>query len=747
MVSSTVADTRLGATPIAGDFGQAVPSVTVTGPSGAASTNPFNVTWTYDSPVARAQAKYRVRILAQDGSTVIYDSSIVDGAGTTAATTVILSSGSSYFAAVAAFDGFDWSAEDTLGFIYDGDDLEDVVPLATVGTIHEIGINGRGYMLYDHPDKPEMRYTRRVIPLESPRQATGDTPFSEAIDRYTMIGFSEWADGAGQRFYKRANSSDSAYYTSSGINPFTPGELRLLPATALYGADSYAFSKAVVASGKLFITTADGKLSAYDDPSDVTPTEFTITGAAAATDLASDGTYWYHVDGANIYRNNTGADPAGAWSIVDAKIIEWCTDRIAIARIGTGSTPNIIETLNYTTGAVSGPATGPAGYTFDPETDIRSITSGDGWMWWAAARFDKSVIYGQQLGSTDSFITALDLPAGQDVQSIGYYLGNVFVRAREQVDGTARKVIIYRCVASEGRLTPTKVLEISDAAVDHSYGDFAGDDRFVYFSWRAMNTVSGIGCIDLATGGYTKWLEAPANTGIVRSIVQWYGRTLFTIDGYGAVLEQVAVGAGDKTVATGSLTTSISDLNTGQRKGFGPVSATFDPLPTGSTITVAYSLDAGNSFTTLTPSVTAAGQKTASWDLDVESDSIMLRVTLTHTSTTTPVLRSLLVKARPMGLGDQILTVPINCADQVSGLNGSPIADQCGPGRGSRRLRVLEALSQTRVVVQDVDWRDTQTTYIFDVVAVEALRVGVMNRARAKQSNSWIATVTMRRQM
>lgn len=746
MASTTVAVTRLGAVTVAGDFARADPSCTVTAPSGTASTSPFNVTWTYSSPVSRAQTYYRVRILGQDGSTVIYDSANVAGSGTTAATTVVLSSGSSYFAAVRVYDGFDWSAEATLAFTYDGNDLSDVVPLPTVGRVHEVGINGVGYMLADHPDKPDLRYTRRVIPLDAQRQANGDTPFSEAIERYTLIGHSDWEYGAGQRFYKRHDSTDEAYYTSTGINPFTSGELRLLPGTSLYHSDSYATSKAVVASGKLYVTSAAGALSAYDDPTDSTPTEFTITGAGTVTDLASDGTYWYHCDGANIYRNNAAADVA-AWSTVDAKIIEWCTDRIAIARIGTGSTPNIIETLNYSTGAVSGPATGPAGYTFDPETDIRSITSGDGWMWWAAARYDKSIIYGQQLGSADSYITALDLPAGQDVQSIGYYLGNVFVRARELVDGTARKVIIYRCVATDGRLTPTKVLELDGASVDHSFGDFAGDDRFVYFSWRAMNTYSGIGCIDLSTGGYAKWLEAPANTGIVRSIVQWYGRTVFTIDGYGAVLEDVADGADDNTVATGTLTTSISDLNTGQRKGFGPVSATFDPLPTGATIVVAYSLDAGTSFTTLTPSVTAAGQKTATWDLDVESDSVMLRVTLTHTTTTTPVLRSLLVRAHPMGLGDQILTLPINCADQVVGLNGSPIADQCGPGKGSQRLRTLEALAQSRVVVQDVDWADTDTTYIYDVVAIEAVRVGTMSKQRAKQSNSWIANVTMRRRV
>lgn len=741
---TTIGVPRLGAGTLAGDFARAVPSCTVTAPSGTVDAYPFDVTWTYSSPVSRAQDSYRIRLLSTDGTTVVYDTGILAGATTTESLSVVLSSGSSYLVAVSVYDGFDWSAEATSTILYDGDSIEDIPDLATVGTVYEVAINGVGYMLADHPDK-ETRYERRVIPLDTQRLAVGDTPFSEAIDRYAFLGFTDWSAGVGQRFYKRSDSLDNGFHTSSGVNPFTPGELRLLPSTTLHCSDSYAFSKAVVASGKLYVTTGSGELSAYDDPTDTGATTFSITGAGTPLDLASDGTFWYFTDGSNVYRNNTAAD-ASAWSTVDARVIEWCSDRVVVAyKTGSSTVPNALATLGYATGLVTGPASGSNPFTFEEETDIRSITSGDGWVWWAAARYDKSYVFGWQLGSTDSYITALELPAGQDVRSVGYYQGNVFVRCRELTTTSVSKAIIYRCATSSGALTPDKVVELSSTTVDHADGDFAGDDRFVYFSWRGMNNYSGVGCIDLATGGYAKWLEAPANTGFVRSIVQWYGRTVFTVDGYGAVMESAAAGGNDNSVATGELVSSIADLNTGLRKGFGPVSATFDPLPDGATITVAYSLDAGTSYTTLSPSVTAAGQKSAEWDLSVESDSIMLKVTLTHDSTTTPVLRSLLVRAHPLGIADQVLIIPVNCADTITGLNNRALKG--GFGTGSQMARLLESLAQTRVKVQDVDYQITGASYIYDLVAVDSRRVGVQSQHNGKQSNAFVTTLTMRRRL
>lgn len=742
---STLGTGRIGATPLAGAFARAVPTVTVTAPTGTVTAVPFTVSWTYTSPVGRAQTRYRIRILSQDGTISLFDTAIVNSAATSASITFQLSSGSVYTVAVSAADPYDWSAEATSTIFYDGGEGA-VSVLDSVGTIYEIAIDGAGYMLADHPDR-DIRYERRVVPLDPQRFATSDTPFSEAIDRYSLIGFSDWTDGAGQRYYKRQASSDTGYLSSTGIDPFTTGQLRLLPATARFITSTYDPQFAVVAGQRLFVSTGSGQLTSYDDPSDTSATTITISGASHPTSMTSDGTNWYFADGSNIYRNSTAAAPVGAWSTEDAMLVQWCSDRLVIAKKnGSSTTPNALATLNYATGAVNGPASGSAAFVFEEETDIRSITSGDGYVWWAASRNDHGVIYSWKLGSTDSYLTAFELPNGQDVRSIGYYQGNLFIRARELVDGATRKAIIYRAVPSDGRLIPTRVVELSDSSVDHAEGDFAGDDRFVYFSWRAMDTTSGIGCIDLSTGGWAKWMKSPGNTGRVRNIVQWYGRTLFTVDGYGAVLEQVPVGGDDKTTTTGTLTTSVADLNTSQRKGFGAIVANFDPLPANSSITVSYSIDAGTSFTALTPSVTAAGSKTARWDIDKESDSLMVRIELNKSGTASPVLRSIMVRAYPIGLADQVVMLPINCSDNVTDLRGRPLPENA-QFAGVRRARLLESMVQSRITLQDVDWRDTHITNSYDVIGAESRAVNVMDRHVGRQSQAMVTVLTLRRSL
>lgn len=743
---STIAVSTLGAAPVAGAFTRAQPTVTALTPSGTVSTTPLNVTWTYTSPVGRAQVQYRIRLLSQDRSSVVYDTGILVGASPSASVVIALSTNSTYTVAVSAADLYDWSAESFLTVTFDGNNLSSITPLASVGTVYEVGINGVGYMLADHPDK-EVRYSRRVVPLDPARLATGDTPFSESVERYTMIGRTDWSDGAGQRFYRRDTSSDRAYLSSVGINPFTAGQVTLLPSTAQFHASTYAGpQKAVIAGNKFYMVTATNQLTSYDDPSDTTATNFAVNAApaGACVDLASDGNSWYYTDGANVYRGSTPASGA-AWSTEDAQVIEWCTDRIVIAKkTGASTLPNALATLNYSTGAVSGPGAGSTPFTFEEETDIRSITSGNGYVWWGATRFDQSVIYSWQLGSTASYQVAWQVPAGQEVRTVGFYQGNLFIACTERA-AVGNRTIIYRGVPQQGAVTVARVLEIDDG-IDRSVIEFAGDDRFVYFSWRSVNTFSGIGCIDLSGGGWSKWSEAPGGTGAVRSVLSWYGRAMFTIDGYGAVLEQVPVGGDDKSVSTGTITFSVDDLNTSQRKRFTNVQANFDPLPAGASITISYSLDGGTSFTNLSPPVTGAGEKTANWTIDQQSDSVQVRAVLTKGSTTTPILRTVTVRANAIGLADQVLVLPISCFDQATDLRGRPLVEN-GPGKGAARARTVEQLVQTSVLVQDIDYQTSGSTQIYDVVACEISSIGVPDRKLDRQTQGMVAVLTLRRSL
>jgi len=66
-------------------------------------------------------------------------------------------------------------------------------------------------------------------------------------------------------------------------------------------------------------------------------------------------------------------------------------------------------------------------------------------------------------------------------------------------------------------------------------------------------------------------------------------------------------------------------------------------------------------------------------------------------------------------------------------------------GAGARRARTLEALAQTRVRVQDVDWPLTGVVHTYDVIGAETRSVGVFDRSLARQSQTQVTVLTLRR--
>lgn len=746
-MTTRIGSFRIGSESISGTFATAPPTVAITGPPGSVLAIPFTVSWTYNSTVGRPQVQYRITITNTDGTVTVFDTLNVLSAATSVSISPTLTPGSSYLLSVTAADIFGFSAPAVSFVLYDTPSAP-VYPIESkVGSLYEVAINGVGYMLADHPRyspvEGDTSYSRRVVPLDTPRFATGETPFSQAIDRYTLIGSNDWTGGAGQSFYDRDASSPSAFAGSSQVNPFEPGQLTLNPLTI--SSSTYTGAGKVflaVASGILFLAQT-GSVQWLADPTDVSLTSFVIAGAGAPVDFTSDGRYWYYTDGSNIYRNNTTAS-AAAWSAIDAQIIEWCTDRIVIARkAGSSTVPNVVEVVDYTSGAAVG---GTETFTFEEETNVRSITSGDGYAFWAATRGDKSVIYSWKLGSTDSYLVAFQMPQGAEARSISYYQGNVFIRASEVTD-TGYRTVIYRAATSEGKLIPVRVMEMPDSTLRGADGDFAGDDRFVYFSWSNADiagplTFAGIGAIDLATGGFCKWLIG--GKGTVRSIVQYGSRTAWSWDdGTTGGFEFEDSGEG---VGSGYLDTSRWDLGTGLRKVYERVDLRFDPLPVGSSITVQTSVDGGVTFAALGTANTT-GSTAASFYLGREADTVSLRLFMSPgAGLISPIIRSATIRAYPIGLADEVVELSVNCADQVTGLNNRPLPEN-GPGAGALRARLLESLASTRVQLQDIDWALTKMTQLYTLVAVDVSSVGVFNSHVNRQSQGMVARITLRRNL
>lgn len=730
-MSTTLGVGALGVYPLAGTFARAKPTVTVTSPTGTIDTTSVTFSFTYSSPVSRAQASYRAQLRTQDGSTILADTSTVLSASTSGLSiSYLLSSGSSYQLWVQAGDGFDLSDWATTVFSVELASVANYPDNELVGSVYEIAINGVGYMLADDPDN---RVERRSLMLEPPRLATSQTPFAEAVERYSFIGAADWSGGAGQKLRNREDSDPTKFWDSEGINPFDPRGLRLLNEAVASIADTYATPFCTVAGDRVYVCSADGELKSQATVEGAVTT-FTITGAGAPLSLASDGTNWYYADGADIFRNSSAADPVSAWSTIDAELIEWTVDRLtAVYDDGAGN-------LCVTTLADAGTEEVAGGRFKYPDTvSIPAVTGGDGYLWFAVNRNQQSQVHYWQVGSSDTYAAVgLTLPAGQRAVALGFYLGNVFVLALEELASTNR-AIVYRCVPQDGNLTAVRVLDFETTS-DLVGAGFCGNDRFVFFTWPDMteaNSHDGLGCIDLSTGGYAKWFSS-GTTGEPYTPVVWNGKLAWGIGGVGLYAEST------DRVAEGWLESSISDLSSNLVKVFDLIDARFEPLASAHSVSMQYTVDGGSSYTSAGDTVDSAGAAVGSWDLGVSSRSFGYKITLGTSNSTTPYVQLVQTKLHPLSLKDGLLGLPVNCSTEIKGLNGQDLPEEIS---GMERVRQLEALIGTRVRLQDVDWPVTQTASIWEVVDVQGDTHGVFDRKRGRRVDTGRARVTLRRSL
>lgn len=721
------------------------PIPTVTAPTGTVTTSTITVTWTYLSNIGRTQKAYRV-VLFIVGVGVVFDTGTIASAATSHILAYTLSPFTNYRVGVGVSDGIDGGQDPILlspGWAY-SDIYTEFSEVAVypdnmqVGSIYEIAINGVGYMLQDSADAPLKRTTAQIQPQ---RFSTGDTPFSESIDRYSIVGYSDFTSGEGQTYLNRPTSDSSRYFYSEGINPFIPGELSLIAqptqqiaSTTVPGTE---FATAVMAGGVAYKATSTTQLTSMATPGGST-TAFSTGLAGAMTGLASDGVFWYATDGATIRRNSSAANPGANWSTDDATEIAWCTDRLAGLDTAAASP-------NFTTYTTAGLEENTGGWQSFTGANLRGLTGGDGYIWFGVNYSTSGHVRGWQVGSgVGATFVAFTLPEGETVDSLYFYLGNVFCAARTTTTPFNRR--IYRCVASEGLLTPQLLCEINANGIAPWRTAFAGLGKYVAFTWQTMrrDTISGIGVVDLESGGYARWQAVGGTTGTagrpVSAVIAWGGTYGFGIDVISSSSDGGLYGSASGTsLATGFLETSVGDLNSTIIKAIDLVSVTTKPL--AGSVDLYYSTNTDQSFVFL-GSMTSSGGTTRNFSTIVFGASIGLKAVLSPSGATGPVVKVLEAKTHPKGISDQVVVYPVNCGDRVDGLNGVEII---GAGTGIDRVRTLESLVSQTVKLQDIDWRQTRQSYLFQIMSVEVELIGEYDRNKGYRTDHGVATVTMRR--
>jgi hypothetical protein len=628
-------------------------------------------------------------------------------------------------------------APDVVTVDVDLPDVYDYPDLTSVGRLYQVGINGVGYMLADKPDEPA--WSRQTVPLDPQRLATSDTPFTEAIERYSFSTNADFSGGSGQRYLHRPKSDATAYYSSEGVDPFTtPGQITLLPGTTQEVSSAYAGLKTVAVGNRLFVLDSANTVSYYDTPGG-SGTSVTITGAGTVSDLATDGINWYAADGANIYRGNTGSS---SWSTIDGQSVMFAGGRICTTVASASTAPNRFTTLNDS-GAeekANGHITLPVGTTLV----LGGETSGH--IYFGARAGSTGSIYAWKLGldTGSNFhapFEALELPAGLVPTAVTAAGGMVWVRAHRPEGTNKGQAVILRCIPTQdGSLIASTLTEIvpTGGSVDHSVGAFATHGDLVFFGWKTMaNSHAGIGAVDLSGGGWAKWLEAGTD-GDVASIDVWQGYPVFTVVGQGVYRSNPTT-----SVAAGHIVTSIGDGGSVLDKLWDDVVLVGQALPGGASISVDYSLDDYGSWTNL-GSVSTAGTSTRTLAFNKEAKASALKVSLARTGTNPPVLSLVQARYHPLGLRDTLVRLVVDCGDQLKGLNGAPLTSN-GPGNGARRARHLESLVQRRIKYQDIDWHILSGSEVYEVESCDVSSTLIYDRATSGQAIRLLAQMTIRK--
>jgi hypothetical protein len=558
--------------------------------------------------------------------------------------------------------------------------------------VYDVAINGMGFITATSSQTPAVRQTAQYRKDQTDNaQEAGE----QSLDFWWLRSQASFHGGAGLLYFEQPVNPQGVneitrvrFDASRNMDVWTPGKVTRLPdttlvvssgsaSTALLGARQGANSYGVVAFG-----TA---LKAYKVPDVGSPSTITYTwgGVDAIQSVVSDGKSYYAGSASGIYSGpiDNGTNGAALWNSGAVVCLGWAKQRL-MAGINNkvyelvGGAPPTLPTAKYT----------------HPATD---------WVWTSFAESpagilaagysgDESAIMLFTLDSSGvaptltSGVVAARLPVGERVYGMSAYTGSTLGI------GTSKGVRVG-VFSDAGHLTlgPLSVSTASPVKALTGRGDFlyATGSRF-------QDGESCLVRVDLGTpvdnGGHLAYasdlLPPAAQTGDCSGVSVLNGKMIFTVDGYGLLLE----GTGAGTTGDAWLRTARIRYSTAEPKlfKFGRIRGDF-PAPVRVYATTPSSTDV--QILDLTSSLDdppefrlpAGGYE---W--------IQLRFQML--SSAAHELRSYQLKALPGTKRQRLIQVPVHVADHVQDRNGKSVGSR---GYGWARLLILEALEETGDVV------------------------------------------------
>jgi len=552
------------------------------------------------------------------------------------------------------------------------------------------------------------------------------------------------------------------YYTGTGIDPWTPGEISLLKKTTkLYPPATNSSNKVIslpaTISGTDYVLHIDcaaasgSAVRVAKVTAGGTATTLVLGSALSAEILAAetDGTSLVLVTATNIYDYDlTAASPTlhNHYSINTANAtsatIKYVKNRFMLGiSYVTGTSPiaAVYEllfsshgtTTNLSTvSAVANTTTVPIGWIWS------SIAEGRGAIYVAGYAGDKSAIFRIQpdsSGALGAAVSVADIPRGETVRSLFGYLGTYLAI------GTSRGVRVAAIADDATIVYGPLIFNTTNPVLA-----FAARDSYIYAGVKAgIGGASGIyriylgQLLDDGSYPYSTDIVASGTTGAVDAMgfFPTSAQLFFSVYGSGTWLQHAT-----DLVEEGTLTTATVNWGTLEKKAWKRVRVETDTLQ-GNIEVYADAIEGRTQITTLTTN----NAYNTDFDLSAAYPTTQVNGQLAFTlyrntsdATKGAKLKGYAIKAIPSPTRSRLIQLPLMCYDFETDRRDVRLGTLGGAKLRLSALETIESLGAT-VLVQDFTSGEN-----FDAVIEEIAFTRMTPPSRTYENFGGIITITMR---
>ena len=538
------------------------------------------------------------------------------------------------------------------------------------------------------------RISRITTTYQKERIDQGTLTGEQSLTNWWLRSATSWHHGAGEQYYDADTSDLYRYYESNNVDPWTLGELKLLPATTNLTTSS-ATSPATVSSGTFYIS--GGAVKFYNGS---TTTTTSLGTSTTAQTLTTDGTYALVGTNDGIYQVTTALAVTKLYSkkagvtTQTVQSIAYVKDRIMAGVMHDTTDMHLYELARNPSSPPVTMANGDIRFTFaNTSIAFNSISELPGAVivGYTQGAISRVQMYTINPTSPTAAIVGptiiAELPRGETLNQMRTYLNEFVILAttkglRIGTVGSDNQSFTYGPISVEG--------DVKDIAQDQSY---------VYAT--RSNLVSGSAGLwrlnlgQVIDNGYAYAPDLVTDSNVPNGVA-FVGTTglKFMTSSSGTWVEHATTLA-----ESGYLSSGLIRWGTGEKKQPVSLSIKSDPDSSG---TLGFNLD-DNADQLLTTGTIPFGPNTEAALASYISPADVFQVTFnfsrdTTTSSLGPTLTEWQVRALPSPLRSRTITIPLLCYEEER--------DPSGNIRVSNpweRIQYLESIEQNggAVLYQD----------------------------------------------